>query len=444
MVQNRAPGRRTQPQQQPSPVTSSSIQLGPRVASSAWLEALQQATAVLHDPSYDVEVSLQYLNQLEFILKQQEANWHRAPKKKPPRFPVPSPHQSAVPKEHKSSPIVSNNPYASIFDQGDDDEESEVDSYNVEDAEAGDVVIEQVTYPMRRLLTRVWAAQSDVLAHAASICLNDRQWQPAVYYCTSAVTQIRSALVFADEEISGFVQNHLMTSDIITALADDADIVSVSVQHLVAEKDRLEKTAQREVARLQRRLEPQWQARDQVREKMGDRWYSNPQPKCNHSGARQQDENLLREVRKALHTLQELNVAELETSSSAIRARLARPSGGTPSRYNGQRPHDLTRRVSLVDYPDPAGFGWTFTGSNEVSRVEFFEKDGIKLDWYYTTGTLKTSLKHPTQGKTQLFVAGKQISPEMYRKILENPRTHTGARYRKRNPRSHRGRHNGH
>ena len=96
-------------------------------------------------------------------------------------------------------------------------------------------------------------------------------------------------------------------------------------------------------------------------------------------------------------------------------------------------------------FPDPTDFGWTFTGSCPGGRVEFFEKhcpihDGIvKLDFYYTTGTVKTVLDHPKQGVTQLFAQGKSLSPDLYRLILQNPRQHTGIRYRRRRRRKPRG-----
>ena len=44
-------------------------------------------------------------------------------------------------------------------------------------------------------------------------------------------------------------------------------------------------------------------------------------------------------------------------------------------RYNGKRPNYRGQRVSLRDYPDPTSFCWTFTGSCEGGRAEFFEKD---------------------------------------------------------------------
>ena len=58
----------------------------------------------------------------------------------------------------------------------------------------------------------------------------------------------------------------------------------------------------------------------------------------------------------------------------------------------------------------------------------------VKLDWYYTTATLKTSMDHPRQGKTQMF-ARAGITPELYVQVLENPRVHTDAqRYQRKQP----------
>ena len=110
-----------------------------------------------------------------------------------------------------------------------------------------------------------------------------------------------------------------------------------------------------------------------------------------------------------------------------------------PPRYNGLRPgaeYD-SLRISKELYPDPRSFGWTFTGSNEKSRVEFFERSlnlgMVKLDFYYTTGTIKTTLFHPTSGRNSLFRA--QATPEQFAEIMKNPRSHTGQGYRRREDR---------
>jgi len=108
----------------------------------------------------------------------------------------------------------------------------------------------------------------------------------------------------------------------------------------------------------------------------------------------------------------------------------------TGPRYNNRRPDSSnTTRVPFTDYPDPTEFGWTFTGSTQASRVEFFEKNSanamgdVRLDWYYTTGTIKTTLHHPTTGTNQLF--RNTVTPEEYQRILKNPRVHTDRGYRR-------------
>jgi len=107
-------------------------------------------------------------------------------------------------------------------------------------------------------------------------------------------------------------------------------------------------------------------------------------------------------------------------------------------RYNGMRPNYKGTRVSAMEYPDPTNFGWTFTGSAEESYVEYFEKrlnlGLIKLDFYYTTATIKTILCHPTMGTNQLF--RNTVDPNTYKNILQNPRAHTNMGYRYRHQRS--------
>jgi len=34
----------------------------------------------------------------------------------------------------------------------------------------------------------------------------------------------------------------------------------------------------------------------------------------------------------------------------------------------------------------PVNAGWTYKGSNAQSRVDFYEKDGCRMDYYPTTG----------------------------------------------------------
>ena len=115
-------------------------------------------------------------------------------------------------------------------------------------------------------------------------------------------------------------------------------------------------------------------------------------------------------------------------------------------RYNEKRPnYDANDgRVSLKNFPDPSTKGWTFTGSNEDSKVEFFEKklnNGslCKMDFYYTTGTIKTVLFHPTQQKTTQLFRKCAVAPEIFLKILDNPRFHSGMGYHRRQHQGHLG-----
>ncbi|KAK9807409.1 hypothetical protein WJX73_001632 [Symbiochloris irregularis] len=81
---------------------------------------------------------------------------------------------------------------------------------------------------------------------------------------------------------------------------------------------------------------------------------------------------------------------------------------------------------------NPSDYGWQYQGSNAQSRVEFYQHptNGAKLDYYPTTGTVKTSLDHPTQGKTQMF--RRDLDDTGYEQVLQNPRAHTNQGYQTR------------
>eukprot|EP00978_Attheya_sp_CCMP212_P018388 scaffold50278_cov52-Attheya_sp.AAC.1 len=110
---------------------------------------------------------------------------------------------------------------------------------------------------------------------------------------------------------------------------------------------------------------------------------------------------------------------------------IAKP--GSSQRENGILPNYQGNRLSFEQYPDPTLFGWNFTGSVEESRVEFFEKKlnigTVLMDFYYTTGIVKTVLDHPTTGTNQLFRRC-ITSPDIYKQLLQNPRFHTNIGYR--------------
>jgi cell fate (sporulation/competence/biofilm development) regulator YmcA (YheA/YmcA/DUF963 family) len=264
------------------------------------------------------------------------------------------------------------------------------------------------------------------------------------------------------------------------SLVEDAIIVVVALESLIDRRDRLLSMSKREESKLFRKLQPQWESHDEVKQRMEtNRWKNNPSPKYDYAKMRSDLEAELNDLQKAIVSLQELDPREAlekasdlqeqirtninsNTAVGGSRSRSWDRNGGTASqqqqhhhRYNKTRPSRewTAQRVSLEDYSDPVDFGWTFIGSWEA--VEFFEKavtpgqnqnnnnnnlDSnnyhsksnninklVKLDWYFTTATIKTSLDHPVQGKTQLFA--KQCDPRQYTQVLTNPRTHTGKRY---------------
>ena len=114
-------------------------------------------------------------------------------------------------------------------------------------------------------------------------------------------------------------------------------------------------------------------------------------------------------------------------------------------RYNGRRPTYIrTGRVNYDDYPDPTAYQWSFTGSNNddnslIPPVEYFEKDFgkeigvIRLDFYYTIGTVQTTIVDSVRGIIrQLFTKSQQkMSLQSYRKILKDPRAYNNDRYKK-------------
>lgn len=371
--------------------------------------------------------------------------------------------------------LLSSNPYASIYASDEDDDD---------DDEAGDVPVRAALprdgggggggargpttgeLDTLRLLVRLHTSQSDLHARGARLSASGRRWLDGSAELGSAVHAVRVALGLADAEISRYLEADEdagesgggggggRTPGLLRKrqLEEDADIVHVSTQSVVQERDRYVQAAVRQAARLEAQLRPQWQSRDVARAGMGEqRWIKNPSAKHDHFRARAREEAELKDLRKALEELAATDddASGLQESARHLRERLQQEARGGGDRYNGLRPDPALPR--LGGYPDAAAadYGWTFTGSSGAARVEFFERmfpappeaEGVaaaavaawtlvKLDFYFTTGTVKTSLDHPRQGRTQLFA--RQVSPDVYHQILLDPRAHTNVRYQQR------------
>jgi hypothetical protein len=335
--------------------------------------------------------------------------------------------------------VYNSNRFASIASSDDDDSSKEEDNEDDDDdlEEAGDQPV--LNHPpqgmdLRRLIIRICTSQSDLWAYKASSFVHDRQWSLGAEALQCSIAKIQQALELADAQISKwYAEEEDENGSRQQELMQDADIVHVAVQSLIRQRDDYRAAALRQTASLQRQLEPQWKSRDEVKERWGEeRWANNARPKHDFSKQRRESEH---ELRQLLQALEALTLADnLQATAGLLKTRLQHSS--TKNRYNGQRP---TMNQWRVAFPDAAEYGWTFTGSAD-NVVEFFEKEFldddsvlVKLDFYFTTGTVKTSMYHPSQGKkTQLFCK-EGITRELYIEILENPRVHTNIRYHTKN-----------
>ena len=381
-----------------------------------WLCVIEQSTAILrpvgHGGAERVSISVldnvtNYLEILEGVLNKLEAYWDKPPLKMPPKFRQNGMAMEIPPAPQSSARVLS----------------------------------------IRRIQIRVVTAQSEVHAQKASQYRFTKpvpEWSLGSQTYAQSLERIHMALRLADSECARLLIQQEEEEETGTAdesagyshqqqrhrqrlsgneMVEDAQIVEVAVRYLTDERDKYRKAAESQAARLRRKLAPQWTSRDEVRARIGDdRWRNNPAPKNDYSKMRREDERQLKDIERALD---QLNAMEVPGS---VGDRYKNQKSPQSQRYNGQRPTDLSRRVPIELYPDPTLWGWIFTGSWN-NYVEFFEKDGVKLDWYFTTGTVKTSMDHPQKGKTQLF--GAKVKPEVYGEVMFDPRAHTNVRYHK-------------
>jgi hypothetical protein len=441
---------------------------------AAWLQAIDRATDCLrrHDgngragregrgveePLREVMSSMAYLSQLEdWILTLPDAAWHSPPTLEPaaivspwdyrlsaafpppPAIPMPAARDS-----RRRRHFGANNPYACIASTDASDDDTSAREEDDEEDEAGDEVLLEPTgqgMTLLRLLIRIRTTISDLWASRSKTLADAREWTDACIALVNAIAKSRDAMFLADSQISRFFQREQEgfgsgSKQPRRALERDADIVHVAIQSVVRVKDRYQELAKSQMNKLERILLPQWESRDEVKSRIGhERWTNNPSPKRDYAVLREESEEELRQLQKAMESLEEADVDALETMALAMNRRLKE---GTRHRHNGARPEEISRNADvgrLGGYPDATEYGWIFTGSNPKSNVEFFEKTFddsklVKLDWYYTAATIKTAMDHPRQGKTQLF-AKAGVTPDVYAQILANPRIHTEKRYQR-------------
>jgi hypothetical protein len=451
-----------------------------------WLRALHAVTGVLRsdksrrhdDPdatAATITAALDYLLACEKVLRKRKGNhgWSKLPPWAPPSLPAlfavvaaassfpswwdtssHSPTTTVVP--FSLSPaaqtfgpparlFASFNRFSGLLDDEEDDDDSEQEKDSCEtphnnqnddddddDDEAGDTVLVQGMI-VRRILIRILVNLAELQSQQA--CNPNRVMGERAQDCGQALQQIQEAITMADEEICRSMRHHDNTTTTTSGssvmdLREDADIVVVAIQNLSHQRNVLLRKGSSEAKRLAGRLLPQWKSRDAIKAKMGDRWANNPEPKQNFAQVRKDDEDRLHYLETVVETLEGLDTETLQEKGQNLQDRLGPDisQDDGPQRYNGTRPTNNYYRVAWEKYPDPADYGWTFTGSWSNS-VEYFIKDNVTLDFYFTTGSLQTTLEHTSQGKMQLFISGKTVTPELFMQVLLDPVACTAQRY---------------
>ncbi|CAB9499223.1 expressed unknown protein [Seminavis robusta] len=424
------------------------------------------------------EHALVYLMRLEALLHPLEAEWDQAPHFDPPVFePYKIPKKTTTeprgdknkkrkgrsannvdqsptsvvsnwaPQEQWTKVNVSSNRFASLHDDDDesDDEESETGTpttssrATTEDLddlqEAGDVptlnrIAEFPTgtiFVMRRLMIRIVTAQSELFAFQASVYRKASNWSLGAETCHASLWKIHQGLLLADTEISRCLSEVGGSPLERQPLMEDAGIVEVAVKSLTQERDSFVQKALVKKRQLMRKLEEVYIARTKARLRLGEsKWCGNYRRNEHRAHQRAKHEELLVEIQLALDHMLQLDTRSLVHSTDQLKLRLQhQPLSCYPiHRHNKQRPSDyVSKRVSYEEYPDPSYFDWKFTGTycEGGSHLEFYEKQGMLLDFDFVTKKLELSWLHLSRrGNTTFFRSPGPTPSKLYLGLLES------------------------
>ena len=240
----------------------------------AWLQAFRQAARVLQTPRPSNDAlhrSKIYLEQAFFILMQCQDSWNELlTALYPPAFP---------------------------YDAAE----------YVEEVRAGAPMV------TRRLLIRLVTLQSEVLACEATQCrfADPPKWLEGVEFYENSLERLNFAMHLADSEYARLVQENENAQSV---MSEDASIVQVANGSLILQRDKYRRAAATAAKKIRNILEPQWQSRDEVKNRLGDRWFNNPAPKKDHWHMREADEVALKEIEAAIERLDALDIREYEMS----------------------------------------------------------------------------------------------------------------------------------
>jgi hypothetical protein len=161
----------------------------------------------------------------------------------------------------------------------------------------------------RRLLIRLVTLQSELLAREATQCRfqDSPQWLAGVEYYEQSLERLNFAMHLADSEYARLVQENENAQSV---MSEDASIVQVANGSLIQQRDKYRRAAETAARKICAVLEPQWQSRDEIKHKMGERWFNNPAPKKDHWRMREADEMALKEIEATIERLDALEIRE--------------------------------------------------------------------------------------------------------------------------------------
>lgn len=237
----------------------------------AWLELFRKVGHVFQTPRPSNDAlhrSKQYLEQALVILMENQDSWNEPPVALyPPVFPDGPP----------------------------------TDYFLDEEANTGTPMVN------RRLLIRLVTLQSEILACEATQCrfMDPPRWLQGVDLYENSLERLNFGMYLADSEYARLKQENEHAESV---MAEDASIVQVANGRLIQQRDMYRKAAETAARKIRSVLEPQWQSRNEVKNKMGDRWYNNPSPKLDHWHMREEDEMRLKEIERAIQRLDALDI----------------------------------------------------------------------------------------------------------------------------------------
>ena len=291
---------------------------------------------------------------------------------------------------------------------------------------------------IRRIMIRIYTAQSELYAHMANRYRRSREWALGATMCHQSLIKIQAGLSLTESELTHGGPCHMIDSSSPHAreqlLLEDASIVEVAVKSLyTAHREFTQKVRQQQI-KLTHDLEVEYMKRQAVRLRMGEeRWIRNPNRNINRAKERERRQRQLREICYALYSLSKVDTINLRQTTHLLKKRveqeilLRNKKRCTKDKENRK----LQTKDSLLGfnaedimilYPSPRLFDWVFTGQQDRPEGAIhFEKNGILLDWYHLTGTLELSFKNfsPT-GDTTFYKSVEAVDPTFYLALLQS------------------------